>query len=434
MALGLIAAAVDHPCDVLLGLLDLRIRRLAQRVDRRDAHQHADDFEDLIDEIGVGDVLEVEQRTEHVERAMLDRNDTRAASLNRCDAELVELLERLAHGASARRETYGKISFRRQSLAGPVLAAQDLVAQHGRDFVAAREGLGWRERLAQCRHIGNYMIKINIIGVPEHFNLPWLCLLESGACRELGIEARWRDYAEGTGAMVRALDQGRADVACLLTEGAVAAIGNGSDLEIVSQFTDSPLLWGIHVDARAGPEDEAGVRGMRYAISRKGSGSHLMSVAHARARGWPIEAIEFVEVGTLDGAVEALAQGRAEVFFWEKFMTKPLVTAGVFRRVADFAAPWPGFVVCAPSRILGEHRDAVRQLVNAVCDAAEALRRHPDAASIIARRFGLDASDAAEWLELTRWSRRCAVDRTMLDRVAAALNELDLLARLPRFA
>jgi sulfonate transport system substrate-binding protein len=278
------------------------------------------------------------------------------------------------------------------------------------------------------------MIKLNIIGVPEHFNLPWLGALEAGICRELGIEATWRDYADGTGAMVRALDQGNADLGVLLTEGAVAAIGNGSDLVIVSQFTDSPLIWGIHVDARVGPAEEAAIRGRRYAISRKGSGSHLMSVAHAEARGWPIEALEFVEVGTLEGAVEALRQGRADVFFWEKFMTKPLVDAGVFRRVAEFAAPWPGFVVCATSRTLARRREAVEQLVDAVCDAAEALRQRPDAAQMIARRFGLDVSDAAEWLELTRWSRRCGVDRTMLDRVAAALDELGLVDRRPRFA
>ena len=72
-----------------------------------------------------------------------------------------------------------------------------------------------------------------------------------------------------------------------------------------------------------------------------------MAFVHARSQGWPVEQLAFVTVGNLAGAVEAFAAGAADVFFWEKFMTKPLVDAGKFRRVGEFTAPWPAFVVCA---------------------------------------------------------------------------------------
>ena len=131
--------------------------------------------------------------------------------------------------------------------------------------------------------------------------------------------------------MAKALREGELDAALLLTEGAVAAIADGAAFKITSLFTDSPLVWGIHVPAASRFRSVAELRGARYAISRQGSGSHLMAFVHARAQGWPVEQLAFVSVGNLAGAVDAFAAGTADVFFWEKFMTKPLVDAGQFR-------------------------------------------------------------------------------------------------------
>jgi hypothetical protein len=38
---------------------------------------------------------------------------------------------------------------------------------------------------------------------------------------------------------------------------------------------------------------------------------------------------------TIDGAVEALINASADYFMWERFMTKPLVDKGIFRRIGD---------------------------------------------------------------------------------------------------
>jgi hypothetical protein len=122
-------------------------------------------------------------------------------------------------------------------------------------------------------------------------------------------------------------------------------------LAIVSRFTDSPLVWGIHVPAASRFRTVAELDGARYAISRTGSGSHLMAFVHARAQGWPVERLTLVMVGNLDGAVAAFAAGRADVFFWEKLMTKPLVDSGRFDFGSERArtlfptlgAPYAGF-------------------------------------------------------------------------------------------
>jgi ABC-type amino acid transport substrate-binding protein len=71
----------------------------------------------------------------------------------------------------------------------------------------------------------------------------------------------------------------------------------------------------------------------KVAISRQGSGSQLMAYVNADNHGWKTDNLQFEIVNTIDGAVEALNNGRADYFMWERFMTKPLVDKGIFRRM-----------------------------------------------------------------------------------------------------
>jgi sulfonate transport system substrate-binding protein len=274
------------------------------------------------------------------------------------------------------------------------------------------------------------MIRLRIGGVPEHFNLPWHLAAQARRFEPHSAQVAWRDYPGGSGAMAKALRDGELDAALLLTEGAVAAIADGVPLAIVSLYTHSPLLWGIHVPAASAFRAEAELDGARCAISRVGSGSHLMAFVHARAQGWNVERLRLVTVGNLDGAVVAFAAGEADVFFWEKFMTKPLVDAGKFRRVGEFTAPWPAFVVCAASSLGAAQRAALARVVDAVLDEARALQARADAAHLIAARYGLTSADAGAWLKTTRWSTRVGVAANDIAPACTALGALGVLPRV----
>jgi ABC-type nitrate/sulfonate/bicarbonate transport system substrate-binding protein len=154
-----------------------------------------------------------------------------------------------------------------------------------------------------------------------------------------------------------------------------------------------------------------------------------MAVVHAQAQGWPVEGIELTTVGNLDGAVAAFAAGTADVFFWEKFMTQPLVDSAKFRRVGEFAAPWPAFVVCVADAADGSQRDAVARAVQVVLGEAATLRARPDAASLIAARYGLVPASVKEWLAATRWSTRVGIALRDLEGACAALSSLGVLER-----
>ena len=271
------------------------------------------------------------------------------------------------------------------------------------------------------------MIGITVGGVPEHFNLPWHLGMEAGVPTRIGVALTWRDYPDGSGAMAAALRAGELDAALLLTEGAVAGVANGGGFKIASLYTESSLIWGIHVPARSRFLNVSDIRGSRYAISRLGSGSHLMACVHARSQGWPADALELVTVRNLAGAVAAFANDTADAFFWEKFMTKPLVDDGRFRRVGEFLAPWPAFVLCVADGVGAPQRAALRKLLGAILDEAQALAARPDAPATIGQRYSLEPTDVEEWLRATRWARDVAIAPRDLVRVTAALKNLQLV-------
>lgn len=228
--------------------------------------------------------------------------------------------------------------------------------------------------------------------------------------------------------MAAALTRGDVDAALLLTESAVAGIAQTGGFRIASVYAASPLIWGIHVPARSKLGSVGALRGARYAISRFGSGSHLMCFVHARAQGWSVQDLEFVTVGGLEGAIAAFSAQRADVFFWEKFMTQPAVNAGYFRRISELVAPWPAFVLCVAEAADTATRAAIAVALRAALSEAQRFARDPAAAAEVADRYGLEVDAAREWLGATRWAERPGISPEVVAQAAAVLRELALVA------
>jgi hypothetical protein len=171
----------------------------------------------------------------------------------------------------------------------------------------------------------------------------------------------------------------------------------------ISLYTRSPLIWGVHTLPGSRFGAIGALNGARFAISRKGSGSHLMSLALSLEQGWSVAEQRFVVVDDLHGALAAFREDRADVFLWERFTTEPEVAAGNLRRIGDFVAPWPAWVLCAHQAVWANRRANVMQLFAEVTGAAQRLSRNPDRASLIATRYGLRETAVAAWLERTEW-------------------------------
>lgn len=273
------------------------------------------------------------------------------------------------------------------------------------------------------------MKKVKIIGVPEHFNFPWQLAIDEGAFEARGIDLQWTDIPEGTGKMGQLLESGEADMAIMLTEGTVKSIIGGNPIKIVQEYIASPLLWGIHVGAKSSFQSLADLRHGKVAISRFGSGSHLMAFVNAQAKGWDTRSLEFLVVDNLEGAVTALENGTADYFMWEHFTTKPLVDNGTFRRLGDCPTPWPCFVVAASDRFLAEQKSALAHIMEIINLYTEEFRNIPSIDRSLANTYGQQLEDIREWLALTQWSSSQIGEDTLME-VQRRLLELGLIPKI----
>ncbi|MFT6930350.1 MAG: ABC-type nitrate/sulfonate/bicarbonate transport system substrate-binding protein, partial [Sediminicola sp.] len=221
------------------------------------------------------------------------------------------------------------------------------------------------------------MKQVKIIGVPEHFNFPWQMAIEEGAFEERGIDLQWSNIPEGTGKMCQMLQDGETDLAIILTEGIVKSIVEGNPVKIIQIYIESPLLWGIHVGAKSKYTKIEDLENTKVAISRYGSGSHLMAYVNAKNNQWNTKTLDFEVINNLEGAVTSLTDGTADYFMWEHFTTKPLVDNETFRRLGDCPTPWPCFVIAATDHFITTQKSTLGHILEVINLYTEEFKNIP---------------------------------------------------------
>lgn len=273
------------------------------------------------------------------------------------------------------------------------------------------------------------MKTVKIGGVPEHFNLAWYLTLKNGEYKVHDINLRWKDYFGGTGAMCKALRNGEIDMAVILTEGIIKDIIDGNPSKIVQVFVKSPLIWGIHVAESSKYTTVNELKGLKAAISRYGSGSHLMAYINAQINGWNLEKdLNFEVVKNLDGAVKGLTEGIADYFLWEKFTTKPIVDNGVFRRLGTCPTPWPCFVIAVREAFIENHPQDLQTILEIINNTTADFKQIPSIDKTIANRYEQRLEDVQEWLSLTEWSQE-NIDEKTINLIQTQLKKLQIIPK-----
>jgi len=272
------------------------------------------------------------------------------------------------------------------------------------------------------------MKRFKIGGVPEHFNLPWRNAIERGAFQDLGVELHWSDMTGGTGQMIKGLQAGSIDIAVLLTEGITRAILQGLDAKIINVYVKSPLCWGIHVPNDHSIPDVASLEHGTFAISREGSGSHLMSYVKAQKENWDLSTLKFNVVGDVYGGIWALNHGEAQAFLWEKYTTSPFVEQGKCTLLDEVYTPWPCFVIAVKSALLLENESLLNQIIQIIQKEAFTLKKAPNAIEQFAWRYALPTSQVEAWLNQTDWNYGDKLDQTSFQFVVKNLKELKLIS------
>ena len=272
------------------------------------------------------------------------------------------------------------------------------------------------------------MTGLKIGGVPEHFNLPWRLAIEEGKFSEIGLELHWSDMTGGTGQMIKGLDMGSLDIAVLLTEGITKAILDGLPAKIIQVYVNSPLRWGVHVPVDSPVNSINDLQNKTFAISRYGSGSHLMALVHAKQAGWDASSLKFNVVGDIYGGLWALANHEADAFLWEKFTTHPFVEQKKCKCIGEIVTPWPCFVIAVRNEILENHAEIVKDMCEVVAHRAKQLKEDEQASNTLSWRYHLDKNQVHSWLNETEWNYDMKLDKSPFTGVVSILRELDLIS------
>lgn len=272
------------------------------------------------------------------------------------------------------------------------------------------------------------MKRFKIGGVPEHFNLPWKLAIEERILVDLGVELHWSDMTGGTGQMIKGLQTGTLDIAVLLTEGITKSILQGLDAKIVTVFVTTPLRWGIHVPYNSDIQTVKQLENQTFAISREGSGSHLMTYLRAKQEGWNLKDLKFNVVGDVYGGLWALENNQAQAFLWEKYTTFPFTEQKKCRYIDEVITPWPCFVIAVRSELLKENEVLLKTVFESVNQEAKALKENPNAAEIIAWRYNLKLEQTKSWLSETDWNYDNSLMKDSIEYVVNTLESLELIS------
>lgn len=270
------------------------------------------------------------------------------------------------------------------------------------------------------------MKKVTIVGVPEHFNFPWNLCIDNGEFAEHGIDLEWQDIPEGTGRMCTMLHNGETDLAVILSEGIIKDISQGNQVQILQEYVSSPLLWGIHVADQSAFKNIEDLKGKRIAISRYGSGSHLMAIVHAKQMNWDINQLNFVVVNTLDGAIAALQNNEADYFMWERFMTQPIVDQKIFRRIGECPTPWPSFLIVARKEFVKQNNALIKHLLEIINTTTSEFKHIPSIDRTLATKYNQKLEDIQAWLKLTQWSQK-QLQENKYQKIIDELKALNLV-------
>jgi ABC-type nitrate/sulfonate/bicarbonate transport system substrate-binding protein len=277
---------------------------------------------------------------------------------------------------------------------------------------------------------------LRVAGVPEHFNTPFHYARERGLYEQQGgFSVDWTFHPGGTGAMAIALEEDTADVAVMLSEGAVAKIANGSPSMIVGTYVSSPLTWGVHVAHGSPLQSVEDLKGRVFGVSRLGSGSHLMAYVMGHQLGWNIRGGDcpLEVVGSLESAQEAMSDNRIEAFMWEKFTTKHLVDNGEWRRIGEVPTPWPCFVFVASNKALKERANDISALIGITRQMCEEVKMNENDVSVdyVSKHHRMSVHDARVWLDSTEWSCASEVNLSTLRKTSEFLEILGQIPAVP---
>lgn len=270
---------------------------------------------------------------------------------------------------------------------------------------------------------------LRVGGVPEHFSTPWHVAVDENAFADCPVNVEFITYPTGTGAMCADLSAGKIDMAMTLTEGAVRHQYRHDDVLIVAPYVETPLTWGVYVAKETTIKTLADCKDKRFAISRHGSGSHLMACVMSDAVSQAIIPEEnFIEVGGIENLCHAIEQVEADCFMWEVFTTAPWLEKKEIQLLDTFPTPWPCFCMTVNSAYWQRHSDVIKQIIRVVHDISDSFNNNKCyAIEKIQKYYPMQEDSLNDWLAKTTWSTSMNITQCQVESILKSLARLKML-------
>lgn len=259
------------------------------------------------------------------------------------------------------------------------------------------------------------MTKLTVAYIPEHFSTPLFLAQTHGYYADRGLEVEFVPVVEGSGRLIKLLEEKKVDVAIGLTEAFVASIANGNTaFNVVGTYVQSPLQWAISTGKSRDIHSPSDLAGKRIGVSRIGSGSYVMSFVLGLQHNFPEPYFSDFPVlhnfqnlrdsVNLNYTDDSGAKVDSDAFMWEHFTSKKYYDNGEIRRVGEIYTPWPLWVVTATSE--AAENQAVGDFLAAARRGVEYFWGHrEEAVAHILTHLNYTAEDARLWMETVEFNR-----------------------------
>ncbi|MCB9196039.1 MAG: uracil-DNA glycosylase, partial [Flavobacteriales bacterium] len=192
-------------------------------------------------------------------------------------------------------------------------------------------------------------------------------------------------------------------------------------------YVKTPLIWGVHTHVDNPLQFYGETYSKKYAISRLGSGSHLIPIVDATLNGKKIDDDQLVVVKNLDGALESLGNMATDVFYWEKFTTKPWVDKGILKRIGEFVTPWSCFAIAASDKVIEEQSDTLIRVMSIIHFNCDQFMNASNAIDLVSKRYQQKPEDVEQWFYSTEWATSDYVSTKMVRNVMYMLKQARII-------
>ena len=116
-----------------------------------------------------------------------------------------------------------------------------------------------------------------------------------------------------------------------------------------------------------------------------------------------------------------------DVFYWEKYTTKPYVDSRQIRRIGEYLTPWPCFVIAATNNVLAKHASAVDKMLDIIQESCQGFMHDTSVIPVVSKRYEQKIEDIERWYHSTEWASDSWVSDKMMKSVVFHLKAAEII-------